>query len=154
LASILEGLLRSLRESTPMLFGEDAALVKEIEAFNHLLAQHPTEFSTSFFNRVSGTLSSFNNPRGKDILEKIRETDCFPITDGEIEAWDRIRNPHSHGDFSQWIKDVQSGWDRIASIANLINKTIFFLINYEGSHVNYSERGYPDCAFTAKRGGG
>lgn len=150
MASILEGLLRSSQGSLPFTFHENPTLVKEIAAVQNLLRQHQTEFSSNFINRVCGTLNSFNNPRSRDILQKIRETDCFPITDGEIEAWDRIRNPHSHGDFSQWIKDVQSGWDRIASIANLINKVILFLIGYKGAHVDYSERGYPECEFTSK----
>lgn len=154
MASILEGLLRSLQGSLPSTFFETPTLIKEIATAQSLLRRHQTEFSSNFMNRVCGMLNSFNKPRSKDILQKIRETACFQVTDGEIEAWDRIRNPHSHGDFSQWVKDIQSGWDRIASIANLINKTIFFLINYEGPHVNYSERGYPECAFTAKRGGG
>lgn len=151
MASILEGLLRASKESVPTLFEENAALAKEIEAVHHLLGQHPAEFSTGFMNRVSGMLSSFHGTRGKDILQNIKDASWFSVTDTEIDSWDRIRNPHSHGDFSQWVKDIQSGWDRTACIANLINKTMLFLIGYDGKYVDYSERGYPENAFVSKQ---
>jgi hypothetical protein len=149
-AAILEGLLRSLQGSLPSTFYENPTLIKEIATVQNLLTQHQAEFSSAFMNRVSGMLTGFRYPRGKDILQMTKEVGWFQITDAEIEAWDRIRNPHSHGDFSQWVKDIQSGWDRIACISNLINKVILFLIGYTGTYVNYSERGYPECTFTVK----
>jgi hypothetical protein len=150
MATILEGLLRSMQESVTSLSTENATLAKEIETAQSLLAQHQAEFSDGFMKRLSGMLASFHGPRGRDILQKIRDTGCFPVTDGEIEAWDRIRNPLSHGNFSQWVKDIQSGLDRTACIATLINKAIFCLIGYEGTYANYSERGYPKRSFVCR----
>ena len=68
------------------------------------------------------------------------------VTAREFAAWESIRHPRAHGDFSINANDrggMQLEADRQFCVGNVINKFVLALFGYSGPFVDYSTRGFP-----------
>ena len=65
------------------------------------------------------------------------------ISEEGVEAWKKLRNAATHGDWSALRGDRQGWCDRIGAVTTLFHQLIFHLINYKGCHTDYGTHGYP-----------
>jgi hypothetical protein len=92
MASVLEGLLRSIKEHEPTASAAGSAdLDREISVVEKCLIEQNEMLSERFIKRVNGMLNSFRKQRGKDILMDIQGGKYFSIAEAEVEAWNKIR---------------------------------------------------------------
>lgn len=67
------------------------------------------------------------------------------------DEWEILRNKSVHPDkMNQDPKVVQTYIDRIYTCIALFYRLIFIIIKYEGSYMDYSEKGWPEKKFKFK----
>jgi len=105
---------------------------------------------TDYVGRMIRTIPA-DLASGKYKVKRAAELLGMNVSDKEIDAWNRLRHPLSHGDFEFDIDNTakrHANLERVDCIANLINKFTLRLVGYSGPYKNYSEEGRPYDEFS------
>jgi len=108
----------------------------------HDLLSHINEWAglQRIKDRARGAISTFNEPRAKDRLLKLRELGL--VTGEDIQAWEKLRHSSAHARHpdAQSERELQEYLDLIRRVIGLIYRLIFETIGYEGSYSDYTRR--------------
>ncbi|MBI3811365.1 MAG: hypothetical protein HY283_04060 [Nitrospirae bacterium] len=152
IASIsVEALLRlvppqSFSDADPGWTPDDRALLEK------WLEENKNRLSPRFVNRVNGFMGSLGDKRPKDILWDWQRRGLLGVNDDDIDAWQKTRNPATHGGFSSrppGPDELQTQFDRFYRVLNLMNRIVLELIGYRGLYVDYARPDWPEIDFPA-----
>jgi hypothetical protein len=115
-----------------------------------LLRKDPKATESIYLEAFDKCIKSVEFIKSKESIRKAGELLKITITQTELKAWGHLRNRLAHGNFSIDVKSpatLQSEFDHAASVANIVNKFVLALFQYEGVFCDYSVRGHPTCNF-------
>lgn len=115
-----------------------------------LLRKEPRATNTPYLDEFEKILGEMKFLKGKESIKESGKILKISITVEELKAWGQLRNRLAHGNFSLDVTSpstLQAEFDAAASVANIVNKFILGLIQYEGVYCNYSSKGFPSCEF-------
>lgn len=116
-----------------------------------LLRKEPKAKESIYLEAFEKCIKSVEFIKSKESIRKAGETLKITITQTELKAWGQLRHRLAHGNFSIDVKSpatVQSEFDYAASVANIVNKFVLALFQYEGVFRDYSVRGHPTSNFS------
>ena len=115
-----------------------------------LLRKEPSAKESIYLEAFEKCIKSVEFIKSKESIRKAGELLKITITQTELRAWGHLRHRLAHGNFSIDVKSpatIQSEFDHAASVANIVNKFVLALFQYEGVFRDYSVRGHPTCNF-------
>jgi len=99
--------------------------------------------------RLLANLNNLNSPSPKSILYGMSKDGL--IHKKFAEVWVKLRNKSAHAtEIEPDQKTFQKHLDRINICLTLFYNLLFLILNYKGSYINYSEKGWPDKDFVTK----
>lgn len=153
-SSVVESLAKFITKEAP----QAMTLKPEKEKFDKfktacmtVLQNQENTKNSEYIQRILNRINSTDYLRSEDSIKKagqiVRPGAPIEISDDEISAWKKLRNPTTHGDF-------QTGQTSEVSIlkqmrqheccVNIINKLVLGLIGYKGPFRDYSKPNYPN----------
>ena len=100
-------------------------------------------------NRLLGSIGLLKNTSPKGALYQMVQRGL--LNNAMKDEWEILRNKSVHPDkMNQDPKVVQTYIDRIYTCITLFYRLIFIIIKYEGSYMDYSEKGWPEKKFQLK----
>ena len=97
--------------------------------------------------RLYGSISLLKNTSTKSALRQMVEEKKW-LKKTMINKWEKLRNKSVHPDkMNQDLIAIQKYIDQIDTCLTLFYRLIFIIIEYEGSYIDYSERGWPEKKF-------
>jgi hypothetical protein len=121
-----------------------------------LLRKEPKAKESIYLEAFEKCIKSVEFIKSKESIRKAGELLKITITQTELKAWGHLRHRLAHGNFSIDFKSpatVQSEFDHAASVANIVNKFVLALFQYEGVFCDYSVRGHPTRNFPISQPG-
>jgi hypothetical protein len=95
------------------------------------------------------SIDRLNNASPKDILYQMVENST--LNNDIVKTWDKLRNKSVHPvKMNQDPITIQKYIDQIDICLTLFYRLIFIIIKYEGSYIDYSEKGWPEKKFKLK----
>jgi hypothetical protein len=136
LAVAVETLLDSYFEDVAKPSTEHIALVDD-------LVKHIRAWSgdSGIRARALGAIGSIKTARPRDKLCELERRGV--ITAEDHEAWRKLRNAATHGDWSAVQDDLQAFIDGIEQVRVLFYRLIFAIIGYKGTHTDWATYGWP-----------
>ncbi len=122
------------------------------EAVKYWLANTKAEFTPRFVKRLRGWLDSLSHRRTIDVLWDWQRRHLLGVTEEDVKAWDRTRNPGAHGHLigpAPSRDELQTRLDRFHLVLNLMNRVVLQLMGYRGWYVDYARPGWLEVEFPA-----
>ena len=91
--------------------------------------------------RAMGAIGGFKNASATDRLRALVSEGV--VSQNGVEAWKKLRNAATHGDWSQLRQNRQHWADLTGAVSTLFHQLIFHLIGYKGAYTDYGTHGYP-----------
>ncbi len=91
--------------------------------------------------RAMGAIGGFKNASATDRLRALVSEGV--ISQNGVEAWKKLRNAGTHGDWSQLGQNHRHWADLTSAVSTLLHQLIFHLIGYKGAYTDYGTHGYP-----------
>jgi hypothetical protein len=114
------------------------------------IAAQQSCLSPRFAARVRGFVAALNHKRPVDILWDWQRRGFLAVTADDIEAWESIRHPATHGGLAAGApsqNQLQTRLNAFHRVLNLINRVALQLMGYEGVYVDYAQPGWPETHF-------
>jgi hypothetical protein len=121
----------------------------QIEALNSIEA-HRGEKSRNYLERMKKAIKKAEFFTDEESIRRAANWLRFNLTEDEITAWRKLRNPLAHGRFDVDIEtpsEIQDKLNQAACVANIVNKFVLAIIGYEGVYRDYSTINYPTGDF-------
>ena len=92
-------------------------------------------------NRFHGFMSKMDVVSPKNTLREWAAGNILGITDADVKAWARLRDPAAHGKLLLAGTDANDQKDLTAlhRMRNLVNKMLLHAMRYEGQFYDYSD---------------
>lgn len=100
-------------------------------------------------NRINGALGRMKTFHAPQALRRL--TLLGAVSEGEVAAWNALRNTSAHGDAPESVstEDMQRLLDNSFCLNSLLYRLVFTAIEYEGIYSDYATRGWPPAVHTA-----
>ena len=100
-------------------------------------------------NRLFGSIGLLKNASTKGALNQMVQEKL--LNKAMVSEWKKLRNKSVHPDkMNQGPIVFQKYINQINTCLALFYRLVFIIIKYEGSYIDYSERGWPEKKFKLK----
>lgn len=143
----VENLLSAFFDETGGPSDADTAALEDLTT--HLDGWSPRDESQRrALKRVKGAIGNFKKAGAGDRLRALFLANA--ITRAGMDAWEKLRNAATHGDWSALRNDYQKWGDLIGAVRTLFHQLVFKIIGYEGTYTDYGTHGYPLLEYPPK----
>ena len=97
----------------------------------------------ALWDRLVGAIKIIQRPNQRTYIERAAALTGVIVSEGEIEAWQKLRHALGHGDYDRAFRNKETGQlildhSKLALVINAINKLILGLMEYEGLFTDYA----------------
>jgi hypothetical protein len=138
----LEGLISDILEDSKI--AEPSLSPADRVVFDRWLA-NDNGLSPRGIARLRGFAGLIGHRRVADVLKEWRDRRILDTTQGDLDAWQRMRNSAAHGQLvvpPDDKLDFQPTIDQSYQLQNVVNRIVLNLIGYRGPYIDYSKPGW------------
>ena len=140
----IEGTLKSYFSETGL---ADEEILQQAEKAKELIEN--SNLGERIKNRLFGSIGLLKNASTKGALNQMVQEKL--LNKAMVSEWKKLRNKSVHPDkMNQGPIVFQKYINQINTCLALFYRLVFIIIKYEGSYIDYSERGWPEKKFKLK----